>query len=281
MILIVDSGSTKTDWMYLKGEKRFDAKTGGFNPNYFPIETLYSIFKTALPEEVDPREVKTIFYYGSGCAAKENQEKVATALGMKFTEADINVASDLLGTARALCGQSEGVACILGTGSNSCFYDGAHITKNVKSLGWILADYGSGTHIGKTLITHWLLGTCPDEISKALEDEYFLTPDFVIKRIYQQNAANQYLAQFSRFVKKKIDHPFLIKLVEESFELFIHHQIVPYKVEPAVPVHFCGSVALSFQEILRKSLADYQLSMGSVLRLPMDGLIDFHHPVRK
>ncbi len=274
MILIADSGTTKTDWVLL-AEKLQHIYTQGFNPNYFPPQRLDEILQREL-KLPDCATISRLFYYGSGCAAAENRRMIGEKLQKKFPDAQIEVQHDLLGTARSLCQKEAGIACILGTGSNSCAFDGEKITANVPSLGWILADYGSGTFIGKSFIHHYLMKDCPQELNDVFEAQYALKYDDIIRNIYREEGAGRFLGQFSRFVGAYIHHPFMENIVREAFEKFLKYQVLPYRPDCTTNIHFSGSVAVHFSDILRDCLKKCGLKPGVISQKPIEGLIKYH-----
>jgi glucosamine kinase len=277
MKLIADSGSTKTEWM-LCDDKQLLQKfyTNGFNPNYYKAHEISTIIENEIPKNFDCADVKEVFYYGSGCSGKANCESVSDAISLIFKEARVHVFSDLLAAARALLGDEIGIACILGTGSNSCHYDGKKIIKNLPSLGFMLGDEGSATDIGKRVLKAMMYQDAPDELFLDFEKNYRLNLPSVIDSIYRREKPGIFLSQFSLFAGKHSIHPWMNQLVSEAFDGFIQQQIMRYPDFDKNPVCFTGSVAFHFQSILRNQLKIAGIQIGKILASPGDGLLEFH-----
>jgi len=277
MILIADSGSTKTDWCFCNSNNATtQIKTVGFNPNYYPLSILETLANQAIPTNIENTDISEVFFYGSGCSGKTNIKNVENELQKVFPNAKIEVNHDLLGAARALCGKEAGIACIMGTGSNACYYDGEKIVENIPSLGWIFSDHGGGTHIGKSFIEQWLRKKCPQEIEIAFEKKYDLNFEAVMSNLYQKGVPNKFFSQFSIFVNEQIEHPFVRKIVEDSFNLFFQYNIEPYNLKEKVPIYCTGSIAVAFEEILYKSASDNGFLIKNISKNPADGLIKYH-----
>ncbi|WP_251621823.1 BadF/BadG/BcrA/BcrD ATPase family protein [Odoribacter lunatus] len=274
MYLIADSGSTKTQWCLIEGEKRREIRTSGINPVYQSEIEIGEMLKREFGAE--ERGIEAIYFYGAGCAFPEKNEQVKKALDDFFKSARIEIASDLLAAARALFQRQKGIACILGTGSNSCYYDGENIVRNIPPLGFILGDEGSGAVMGKRLVADILKGI----LSKELADLFFQTYPYsyaeLIERIYRQPFPNRFLAAFTLFLKQHIASPEINKLVSDSLEEFIIRNLVQYKEVDNLPVSFIGSIAFHFQEQLFPLLDKYGFRAGKIVPTPMDGLIAFH-----
>lgn len=277
MRLIADSGSTTTDWCIIDGTNtpKF-LETKGFNPYYMNSETIRNILEKELLPLVNEKSITEIFYYGSGCSTEAKKIIVEDALFVVFTKAHIEVEHDLLGAARGLLGNDNGIACILGTGSNSCYYDGKEIVENVPSLGYIYGDEGSGAHIGKKLITNYLKNKLPQKISIAFSEKYNLNLEQILDSTYNKIKPNQFLASFTKFITENIDSEYLQKLVRLSFEEFFTKQVFKYKDYKKHKISFTGSIAFVFKDILMSVMKKHNLEMGSLLRKPIEGLAKFH-----
>ena len=258
MILVADSGSTKTDWM-MDGEIITE---NGINPVTMSEEDILSHIQMMADDTVSE-----IFFYGAGCV-EPFSEKVRKALMQVFPQAHVQVESDLLGAARALCGREAGIACILGTGSNSCLYDGERIIDNIPPLGYILGDEGSGAALGKHFLHDLYSGILPQEMIPLFEKETGLTLSEVIQRVYREPLANRFLASLSKFIHQHIDEPGLQRLVVENFEAFFRVHILPYN-RPDLPVSFVGSIAWFYQDQLRTAAETFGLTLGTVFRSPL------------
>ena len=221
MILICDCGSTKAEWVVLNGKnvvKRFI--TNGFNPNFTENETIKNIIVEA-KDIIDNQEVNKIVFYGTGCGSESNQNKVAMIFAMIFKINDIEVYPDSLGACHALFGKNAGVACILGTGSNACVYDGEKITESIASLGFMIGDEGSGCHIGKRIVHDYFLGIMPEDIRNKFDEKYHLDREMFLKRVYQGEQPSRFLAEFAKFAAENIENQYVKDVVVECFDEFI------------------------------------------------------------
>ncbi|SFE27266.1 ATPase [Thermophagus xiamenensis] len=276
MILIADSGSTKTTWCMLNaktGETEY-LKTRGINPYYQDHDT---ILKT-LEEDFTgaQRQFETIYFYGAGCANTEINQTAREALSCFFQAKQIEITSDLMAAAHALCGEEEGIACILGTGSNSCYYDGSKISANVSPLGFILGDEGSGAVIGKKLLADILKKQLPQDIIELFFNTYKTDAAQILHHIYKQPFPNRYAAGFTHFISEHISYPALRQLVKTSFDEFLKRNVMQYEKAGQLPIHFVGSIAWHFKEILKESLIENNLKPGKIIKDPMPGLIKYH-----
>ena len=275
MRLIVDAGSTKTEWIVLDGEKVMDRFTlGGYNPSYNESIVLIDLLYKDLREDFPAMDA--VFYYGSGCGSEANREEVAQILRVRFEEAnEVMVTHDLMAACHALLGHGKGIACILGTGSNSCVYDGANITGKAVSLGYLVGDEGSGTHIGREVVRAYFYGLMPEELRQKFAGTYSLRlPDFV-QNLYHNAQPSRYLASFAKFAGDNCSHPYVHDLVKRCFQAFIEVFILRFDDCKTQRVSFVGSVAWHFKDILEESLAENGLTMGMVLQTPAEGLIRF------
>ena len=280
MILIADSGSTKTSWRLSKtADDVAKAYTIGYNPDYYTAENMTeSMRKELLPQLfVDTEEVAQIFFYGAGCSRPDNIAKVKSALVAHFPAADIFVDHDLLGAARALCHRSPGIACILGTGSNSCLYDGFSVVDNVTSLGFTIGDEGSGGYMGKQLLKAYFYRELPDELNTAFEERYEFSKGDILNNIYQKPLPNRFVAQFSAFCGEHRRHPFMKKLINHALSEFLDRHVKKYRPETPVNVHFLGSIAFYFGEFLEPLVLERGLTMGRIIQEPVDELVAFHY----
>lgn len=276
MTLIADSGSTKTHWCLIKdGAEIQHFFTKGINPFYQTKDEIGSEIDIHLMPEIQHFEVDNIYFYGAGCSFPEKKAIVADALGLRFRDAVIEVQSDLLAAARSLFLHSEGIACILGTGSNSCHYNGDEITANVSPLGFILGDEGSGAVLSKTFVADCLKNQVPKQLSEKFFQQYELTPAVILEKVYKQPFPNRFLATFTPFLLENIGDPSIYNLVFSGFNSFFVRNVKQYSVNN-LKVGFVGSVAYYFADILKVSAAENGLEIGNIVQSPMDGLIQYH-----
>lgn len=272
MRLIADSGSTKTDWCI---DHNFLIHTAGINPFHLSTEEIKQILThellPQLPEEVS---LDNIYFYGAGCTP-EQSIKLHNVFIELFPQATIEINSDLLGAARALCGHQAGIACILGTGSNSCYYDGKEIVSNVSPLGYILGDEGSGAVLGKKLVGDCLKKQLPASIYQSFFETYDLTPATIIERVYRQPQANRFLASLAPFLSTHRSVPEIHQLLISSFTDFFQRNVMQYDYTH-LPVHFVGSIAWYFQDELKEVASSLGIQTGTFIKNPIDKLKAFH-----
>lgn len=274
-ILVADSGSTKTHWILFKDGKISDPFIScGINPFYQDTDSIVKLISATLASNVIIQP-DHIYFYGAGCA---NQKEIIVynALQQIYPTAKIFVGSDLLGAARALCQNNSGIACILGTGSNSCYYDGKEIVSHVSPLGYILGDEGSGAVLGKKLISDILKNQLPEIISEKFFETYQLNVNSILDSAYKQPFPNRYLAQFSKFISTNIDIPEIENIVLESFEEFITRNILQYEQVSSSNIYFTGSIAYYFKPQLIKSLEKFSLKPSKITQAPLEDLINYH-----
>jgi glucosamine kinase len=279
MILIADSGGSKTDWRFiLKDGSIGQASAPGFNPYYQPVEDLKKTLTEILVPHVSrsSEAVEKIFFYGAGVSSLKNQLTVKSALLEFFPEAHIEIGWDLLAAARALCGHEPGIACILGTGSNSCLYDGKSIVENVANLGWILADEGSGANIGKKFLVDYLRKKMPEKLSQQFQARFPLTREEFLEKVYQHEKPSAFLASFAKFIFQHLKEPYCYKLVYDSFEEFYENNVMKYAGYKNLKVHFTGSIAFYFSDILRQVANDKGITVKNILEGPIAGLTLYH-----
>jgi glucosamine kinase len=276
-VLIADSGSTKTDWVLKNPDGVIRIQSAGLNPFYQSAGDIIEVLKKqVIPSVTAP--VNDIYFYGAGCADETSSKPVKDAMISCFPKANtVEVASDMLGASRGLCGKEPGLACILGTGANNALYDGNKNVRSIGSLGFWLGDEGSGSFLGKTLVVHFLQNELPDDLKILFSGQY---PDInrltVLDHAYKKPFPNRYFAAFTHFIGANITHPFLIKLVKQAFDIFIEKYVVKHPETESYKVHFAGSIAYHFRDILEMSLKEKGLTVGRILKSPMEGLVEFH-----
>lgn len=276
MLLIADSGSTKTDWCYSTGShSRVYIKTEGINPFHQTEACIrQTIEKQLLPQLPGERHRCTgIYFYGAGCIPPAS-DTIRNALHLAFPQAEILVETDLLGAARALCHNRQGIACILGTGSNSCLYDGIRIVQNIPPLGYILGDEGSGSYLGKHFLSNCLKGQLSSWLRDALTEELQLDLAGILERVYRQPQANRFLASLTPFIYRHKDNPEVQAFLLQCFDEFFRRNVLPYPL--CLPVSFTGSVAWHFHMEIKTSAHHFGLQTGTFLPNPIEGLADYH-----
>lgn len=276
MILIADSGGSKTDWRLLQQDGSIgQAHAPGFNPYYQPIEDLTrSVQEVLLP--LVKEKVSKIFFYGAGVSSEKNSHSVQQALAQFFPGASIEIGWDLLAAARALCGHEPGIACILGTGSNSCLYDGEKIIDNVANLGWILADEGSGAYMGKRIVVDYLRKKMPEELATQFSKRFPMHREEILEHVYQKEKPSTFLGGFSKFIFQHLKEPYCYHLVYDSFAEFYENTVMKYEGYQSLKVHFTGSIAFYFSDILRQVASDKGITVRNIMEGPIAGLTLFH-----
>jgi len=276
MILVADSGSTKTEWKVLKdGIAEESVFSSGINPFFLTSEDIYLLFKKEL-DNFSGYQFDIIYFYGTGCNSEAKNNTVKNALCRFFSCNKILIGTDLLGAARSLCQNSKGIACIMGTGSNSCYYDGRVIVSNVAPLGYILGDEGGGAVIGRKLISAVLKKQVPQPVIDLFTDTYKISPAEILERVYMKPFPNRFLGQFAKFVSSNIQIPELQEIVTTSFKEFIKRNVLQYPESGILPIHFTGSIAIYFRGFLEELLRKYSLNPGIFTLSPMENLIKYH-----
>lgn len=274
-ILIADSGATKTEWCYNTSGEFETVFTEGLNPYYHTTESIASVVKNGLLPELDS-EVDEVFFYGAGCDSDEKDAVVQTALDDCFPDAKVNVYHDLLGAARACFLREAGIACILGTGSNSCLYDGTKIVEHIPSLAFILGDEGSAGYFGKKLINKYFRFEIPEDLKKDLEANYNMSLDHITEGLYDGAQKSRFIASYGSFLGDHADHPFIKDILYEGFENFISRIVMNYTNAADYEVRFIGSVAFAHQKLIKEILQKHGLKSGLFVKNPMERLVTFH-----
>ena len=271
-ILIADGGSTKIDWTVVSGISQKTFRSPGINPVLWDIGKIEQMLQEGLPHEI-LSDVESVYFYGAGCLGRSAEKMQEALMRVVAHDAEIEVESDLLGAARALFGNERGIACILGTGSNSALYDGKEIISNIHPLGYILGDEGSGASIGKHFLNALYKGRLPESLRKDFETETGLTYDDVIDHVYRQPMANKFLASLVIFVSKRRKE--CAELLNEEFDNFIEKDILPYN-HCELPVGIVGGVGYEFHEELKEIFLRHGLKLNKVVAKPMENLVDYH-----
>jgi len=278
MIAIADSGSTKTSWIFIDNSgKSYSYKTDGFNPYYQTRENMVNNLQNQLIAYLEFTDVvDSIYFYGAGCEQPAKTEQVALALRQAFPESQIHVAHDLLAAAKAVLGDKEGIACIAGTGSNSCYYDGTNVIENVNSLGLFLGDEGSGGYKGKILLKAYMRNNLPLDLKQKFEEKYTDRTAEMLDNIYSKPFPSRYLASFTPFITENIQHEYIYNLVYKSFEDQFDNCISKYARYKELEVCYIGSVAFFLKDILAQVAKDKGVTLGKIIRNPIEGLVEYH-----
>ncbi len=274
--LIADSGATKAEWCLLKNGRKKTLFTQGISPYFLNTEQIYQLLEKELKPRLRKEEIHEIYYYGTGCANPLNARSVKKALSKSFSGAKVEVTHDLMGAARALCGRDKGVACILGTGANSCYYNGKKILKNSPGLGYVLGDEGSGAYLGKKVIQYYLYGTFDDELRGRFDLTYTTNASEILENVYKKPLPNRYLAGFARFLADNRGHYMIENIIEDGLNDFFFTHLCKYREAWSLPIHFAGSIAFGFKDVLQQLCNSYEFELGRVMKNPMEGLIEYH-----
>jgi glucosamine kinase len=280
MKLIADSGSTKTTWALLDRENCITTvQTSGMNPYFLSMERVHQILEAELMPFIDTERISEIHFYGAGCSTENNNRMLSVPMQKIFRNVVIHIYHDILGAARALFGKENGIACILGTGCNSCYYDGTDVESKVPSLGYFYGDEGAGSYLGKIFIGHYLKNRLPDYLKKEFDEQYHLTLEDILNSIYNRQSPNRWLASFSEFLAPRQQDQFIHRLVRDSFDAFIEEHICRYDGYKEMTVSFVGSIAHHYSAILKTASDHAGLKIGIILQSPIEGLQRYHTEV--
>jgi len=278
MIIIADGGSTKTNWCLVTEEgKKVYFNTEGYNPYFAPTNYIIQSLQENLPTDLEKDKITEVNYYGAGCSTPEMRKVVEDAMKVVFNKSKVYIGHDLLAAARALLGNTEGFAAILGTGTNTCIYDGKDVVNNIDSGAYILGDEGSGCYIGKKLLVDYLRGYMPEAVRKNFWETFKLTPDDVNEQVYTQPRANRFCASFSKFVYDNNVHlEYSRNLVRTSFEDFFRNLVTHYPNYQSYTFNCIGSVGYNFRNVLEEVVTENGMVVGNIIRSPIDNLVKFH-----
>ena len=277
MIIVADSGSTCTDWVFIEGENiKSTFQTKGLNPYFTKSEEITNELKLKFPRNISISDVDKIYFYGAGCSTEKLKSIINNGLKQFFTDSEIIIEHDLLAAARALFQNESGIAVILGTGANTCYYNGKSIVKNVTSLGYILGDEGGGDYLGKLFISSYLNGELPNEISEKFYNEYNLRTEQILHAVYKEPYPNKFLASFSKFILKYSNNEYVSEIINKSFsDLFIKH-ICKYDNYDKLKIRATGSVSYFFQDQFKKTALKFNANIDLIEKEPINRLVQFH-----
>lgn len=275
--LIADSGSTKTDWCLIDENRKKRFSSQGMSPYFINGEQIEQILITEVTPFLKKIKVDEIFFYGTGCSNPENARVVKNAIKKVFPQTEIKVDHDLMAAAKALCGDEKGIACILGTGCNSCYYNGKRIVKNSPGLGYILGDEGSGAYLGKKVLQHYLYKIFDNDLKQRFDAKFATTDVEILNAIYKQPLANRYMASYAIFLAENRGHYMIENILEDGINDFFVNHINNYKESASMPVNFVGSIAFGFKDVLQIICNANQIKPGKILKNSIEGLIAYHN----
>jgi len=276
MILIADSGSTKTEWRVIDADGSISQiKSAGINPYYQDTKEVMGLLLDGLSAHLQ-LPIEKIYFYGAGCSSDANKQKMEQCFQSLYPKASVEIDTDLLAAARSLCGHERGIACILGTGANSCLYDGVAVVENIAPLGYIMGDEGSGAYFGNKLLGDYLRKDLPQNVIDRMDKRFELSKSVILENVYQNTMPARYMAGFSKFIFQNLKEPYLYKMIYDGFVLFFEKNIMKYTNYKNEPVHFTGSVSFYYSNILRKVATDLGIHLKHIVEGPIAGLALYH-----
>lgn len=275
LTLIADSGATKAEWRLLAPRKK-SLFTQGISPYFLNTQQIVELLQAELLPQLKKAEVGQVYYYGTGCANPKNAQNVKKALQKVFPEARIAVDTDLMAAAKAGCGHQKGVACILGTGSNSCFFNGKKITRNSPGLGYVLGDEGSGAYLGKKVLQYYLYETFDEELRARFDATFTTNRVEILDQVYKKPLPNRYLSSFTPFLAENRGHYMIENIIEDGINDFFFQHLNRFPEIWKHPVHFVGGVAWGFRDVVKELCDSYGFELGTILKNPMEGLTTYH-----
>ena len=276
-ILIADSGATKCEWAVVEGGKsKKTINTGGISPYFLNAAQIQELVRKDLLPETKKYSFTEVYYYGTGCKNADNRRMITKALSGVIDGAKVSVDTDLMAAARSVCQRGKGIACILGTGCNSAYYNGQKVAKNSPGLGYVLGDEGSGAYLGKKVIQYYLYNTFDDELRFKFDEKFRMKEDEILDRVYKQPLPNRFLASFTLFLAENRGHFMVENIIEDGLNDFFFYHLNKYNESWKYPVHFVGSVAFGFRDVIVDLCHSYEFELGSIVQNPMAGLIAYH-----
>ncbi|HTO14850.1 MAG TPA: BadF/BadG/BcrA/BcrD ATPase family protein [Edaphocola sp.] len=274
--LIADSGSSKTDWVLIHNNRKYHYSSKGLNPYFLDLKSGKEILENELKLKIQKEDIQEIYFYGAGVKSPKNKKLIERILGQHFVNSTVFCYSDMLGAARAACQNEKGVISILGTGSNSCYYDGSKITKQQASLGYVIGDEGSGTYLGKIVLKYFFYNTFDDELKEAFSRKFGNDLPAVLEKVYSLPFPNRYIAEFTSFLSDHRNHYMVENILEDAFSEFFSTHILKYRGSWKYPLQFVGSIAFTFKDVILNIAGQYGLTIGGFIQKPIDGLVEFH-----
>lgn len=274
--LIADSGATNCQWTLVQKKKRQSVRTIGISPYFLSTESMIEILQKAFAKKIKPEQIEAIYFYGTGLSNPSNVTSLKKALKAVFPKAKLDIQTDLVAAARATCQQQKGIACIIGTGSNTGFYNGKKITKNSPGLGYVLGDEGSGAYLGKKVLQYFLYQTFDEELMLSFQKKYNLDKSTILNKIYREPLPNRYLASFATFLSEHRGHYMIENIIEDGLNDFFYTHLNKLNESWLHPIHFAGSVAFAFKDVIKQLALVYEMELGTIIKSPMQGLIEYH-----
>jgi N-acetylglucosamine kinase-like BadF-type ATPase len=274
--LIADSGATNTKWCLLKNKKSTIFQSQGISPYLMDSVTIEKVLKEEVLPHLKKNNIDEVYFYGTGCKSPVNANKIKKAIQKIIIDAKVSVDHDLMGATKSSCKDEKGIACILGTGSNSCYYNGKKIIKNSPGLGFILGDEGSGAYLGKKIIQHLLYEIFDKELQDQFFEKYKINGGDILESVYRKPLPNRYLASFVLFLAENRGHYMIENIIEDGLNDFFLTHIIRYRESTKVPIHFTGGIAFGFKEVIKELCEGYGLQLGGISSNPMKGLIEYH-----
>jgi N-acetylglucosamine kinase-like BadF-type ATPase len=274
--LIADSGATNCQWTLVQNKKHHLVRTIGMSPYFLSTESMIEILQKAFAKKINPNQIQAVYFYGTGLSNPSNVTSLKKALKTVFPKAKLDIQTDLVAAARATCQQQKGIACIMGTGSNTGFYNGKKITKNSPGLGYVLGDEGSGAYLGKKVLQYFLYHTFDEELMLSFQKKYQLDKSEILNKIYREPLPNRYLASFATFLSEHRGHYMIENIIEDGLNDFFYTHLNKLNESWLYPIHFVGSVAFAFKDVIKQLALVYEMELGSIIKSPMQGLIVYH-----
>ena len=274
--LIADAGATKTEWCLLQNGKTKTIITAGISPYFLNADQIVALLQKELLPKMKAAEPDAIFYYGTGCINPVNKKIVQKALKRVFGAAKTYVTHDVEGAAKGVCVRNKGIACILGTGSSSCFYNGKKIVKNRPGLGYALGDEGSGAYLGKKVVQYYMYNTFDEDLRSRFDAAYLTNGTEILENVYKKPLPNRYLATFARFLADNRGHYMIENIIEDGLNDFFFTHLCKYAEAWKYPINFVGGISFGFKDVLKELCSVYNFELGNVLQKPMKGLIEYH-----
>ena len=275
--LIADSGATKAEWCLINNGRKKTIFTHGISPYFLNTLQITELLEKELYPKLKRYKIDEVHYYGTGCVDPRNARSVKKAIEQVFTNTEVEVTHDMMAAARSLNGKNKGLTCNLGTGSFCCYYDGKKIVKQRPGIGYVLGDEGSGAYLGKKVMQYFLYETFDEELRSKFNAKYSTTRAEVLENVYKKPMANRYLASFTLFLAENRGHYMIENIIEDGLNDFFFNHVNKYHESWILPVHFVGSIAFGFKDVLADLCNTYQLQLGKVLKNPLPGLVEYHN----